>query len=201
MKIYVDNQISNVNVAWQANASFQNTWLTNLQANVDSLSANISGNSTTKPYGSYWDNTTTTVANIQLAYIVPIANTFGNLGVSISSTNRIVFPYSGIYKITASLQFLNTDNAQQDITIWLRKNGTDIDNSGSVYTAASKGVGSTPGKLIAVVPFVEGPVNANDYYQIVWNAQNTGVSHQGIAAGTNPTRPASPATMIMVQKI
>ena len=39
----LQNQITAANIAWQANAAFQGTWLSNLQANVTTLTANTAG--------------------------------------------------------------------------------------------------------------------------------------------------------------
>jgi len=48
----------------------------------------------------------------------------------------------GIYKITYSLQFANTDNAQHDATCWLKVNNVDVPNSTTTFTLqARKSVG------------------------------------------------------------
>jgi hypothetical protein len=41
--------------------------------------------------------------------------------------------YPGVYKITFSLQFINTANAAHYATVWLRENNVDIPNSATTF--------------------------------------------------------------------
>ena len=61
---------------------------------------------------------------------------------------------SGIYKITYSLQFANSDNAQHDAIVWLRVNGTDVADSITVVISGpgllSTAVSTTKVKSLAL---------------------------------------------------
>lgn len=45
---------------------------------------------------------------------------------------------SGIYKITYSLQLVNTDNAQHNVTVWLRVNDADLERSATTFTVPAR---------------------------------------------------------------
>ena len=55
---------------------------------------------------------------------------------------------SGIYKITYSLQFANTDNAAHDSIVWLRVNGStsaaDVSNSSTIFTIPARKSAGVP---------------------------------------------------------
>lgn len=51
---------------------------------------------------------------------------------------------AGVYKITYSLQFANTDNTQHDATVWLQNNGVDITNSTTTFTLPARKSAGVP---------------------------------------------------------
>ena len=69
-------------------------------------------------------------------------------GFTLNVDNTATATYSGIYKITYSLQFANTDNAVHDVTVWLRVNGNTTAND----VAATATVFSIPARKSAGVP-------------------------------------------------
>jgi hypothetical protein len=61
---------------------------------------------------------------------------------TLNSPGSATAQVAGIYKITFSLQFANTDNAQHDATCWLKVNNVDVPNSTTTFTLqARKSVG------------------------------------------------------------
>ncbi len=81
-----------------------------------------------------------------------------------------------------SIQLANDDSQIQDVDIWLRKNGSDVAGSNSKFSIDSKH-GSVKGHVIAALNFnIE--LAKNDYVEIVWRTENTGVSieHFGTSA-------------------
>jgi len=146
-------------------------------------------------YGSFYDTTTHTVASTTTAYPITLNTTLSNNGVSIGSpTSRIVFDYAGIYSITFSVQYENTDNQAHASTIWLRKNGTDVPDS-SFYTSVPSSHGGTNGKIITTANFVL-DLNANDYIEVYFQAEDTDIQIVTIPAGTTPTTPVSPSIIL-----
>jgi hypothetical protein len=107
---------------------------------------------------------------------------------------------AGIYNVQFSVQLENTDNAQHDVDIWFRKNGTNITGSNSMFTVPARKSASIFGHVIAAMNyFVE--LAANDYVEIVWRTENTAVSLEQTAAQSSPTRPATPSVIATMQYV
>jgi hypothetical protein len=146
------------------------------------------------PHGAFQDSTDQTAANTTTAYAVTFNTTDFSNGVTIASGSRITVADSGIWNLQFSIQFKNTTNDGQDLDIWFRKNGTNIDNSNSrFHPPARKGAGD-PSHLIAALNFFVS-LSANDYVEIMWRTENVGVSIEHFAASSTPTRPAVPSAI------
>ena len=142
------------------------------------------------PYGAFSSSVDqTTTANT--ATLMTLNTTDFASGVSIDSS-KITVAYAGIYNLQFSTQFQNTDNAQHDISIWLKQNGTDITGSTgfvSIPARKSAGAGNEGHNISGWNYFVS--LNAGDYIQIYWSTNNAAVTIQAYAAGTSPTRPST----------
>jgi hypothetical protein len=147
------------------------------------------------PHGAFQDSTDQTAANTTTAYAVTFNTTDFSNGVTIASNSRITVADSGIWNLQFSIQLKNTTNDGQDVDIWFRKNGTNIANSNSrFHLVARKGTGD-PSHIIASLNFfVE--MAANDYIEIMWRTENTGVSIEHFGTSTSPTRPAVPSAIV-----
>jgi hypothetical protein len=147
------------------------------------------------PHGAFQDSTDQTAANTTTAYAVTFNTTDFSNGVTIASNSRITVADSGIWNLQFSIQLKNTTNDGQDVDIWFRKNGTNIDNSNSrFHLVARKGTGD-PSHIIAALNFFVS-MNSNDYIEIMWRTENTGVSIEHFAASASPTRPAVPSAIV-----
>ena len=155
------------------------------------------------PHGAFQDSTDQVAVSTTVAYPVTFNTTDFSNGVTIASNSRITVADEGIWNLQFSLQFTNTTNASQDVDVWFRVNGTNIDNSNSRYgLAPRKGAGDPFHIIMALNYFVS--LNATDYIEIMWRTTDTGVSIEQYAAGTSPTRPAIPsaiATMSFVSNL
>jgi len=151
------------------------------------------------PYGSFQDTTTQTISSTTTAYPMTFNTVDYSNGVSVVSNSRITVTNYGIYNIQFSGQFANTDTQIHDVDIWLSKNGTNV--------ALSKGQISIPNShggidghiLPAWNYFIE--LNANDYVQLMWQANNIGVSMISLPTATSPTRPAAASIIATVQYV
>jgi hypothetical protein len=155
------------------------------------------------PYGAFSSNQSqTTTANT--ATLMTLNTTDFANGVSIASS-KITADNAGIYNLQFSTQFQNTDNAQHDISIWLRQNGTDIAGSTgfiSIPARKSAGAGNEGHGIYGWNYFLS--MNAGDYVQIYWSVTNTAVTIQYYGAGTSPTCPSTQsvvATMSFVSTL
>ena len=149
------------------------------------------------PHGAFQDSTDQVAANTTTAYAVTFNTTDFSNGVTIASGSRITVADAGIWNLQFSIQLKNTTNDGQDVDIWFRKNGTNIDNSNSrFHLVARKGTGD-PSHIIASLNFFVS-MNSNDYIEIMWRTENTGVSIEHFAASSTPTRPAVPSAIVTV---
>jgi len=147
------------------------------------------------PYGAFQDSTDQVAANTTTAYAVTFNTTDFSNGVTLSNSSRFNVSQSGIYNIQFSIQFKNTTNDGQDVDVWFRKNGTNIDNSNSRFHPPARKSAGDPSHLIAALNFFVN-LNANDYVEIMWRTTNVGVSIEHFAASTSPTRPAVPSAIV-----
>jgi hypothetical protein len=88
----------------------------------------------------------------------------GYSGVTITNGNQINFAYTGLYNIQYSVQFVNTDTGtgNDNVDIWIRKNGVDVPYSNSIFNIPNNKAG-TNGALIAVRSGLRYPaINADD---------------------------------------
>jgi len=142
------------------------------------------------PYGAFSsDQDQTTTANT--ATLMTLNTTDFSNQVSISSS-KITVVNAGIYNLQFSAQFQNTDNQIQDISIWLRQNGTDIPGSTgfvSIPARKSAAAGEEAHEIIGWNYYLQ--MQADDYVQIYWSATNASVTIQQYPASVSPTRPST----------
>lgn len=151
-------------------------------------------------WGAFFDTTDQTITSTTTAYVVGINNSNpNNNGVSMVDGNKITVAHAGIYNIATSVQVTNTNVQIHDAWFWFRKNGVDIANSCS-QVSVQQSHGGNPGALIFYVNIIE-KMAADDYIQLVWNANDTSVSLENIAAAVSPTRPAIPSVILTVTQV
>jgi hypothetical protein len=150
-------------------------------------------------YGAWQTDATQTAAASNVGYPMrfEIADITPN-GISIVNNGsgdptRITFANTGIYNIQFSSQFQNIDNAEHDVTIWLRLNGTDVTGSaGFIQVPKRKAAGvGNEGHVIVSWNYVLSVV-AGQYYELVWSTtDHTHVTMEFYAAGSPPPSAAS----------
>jgi hypothetical protein len=140
------------------------------------------------PYGAFSSGVDqTTTANT--ATLMTLDTTDFSNDVSISSS-KITVANAGIYNLQFSVQLENTDNASQDVFIWLKQNGTDIAGStGKVGMPARKGVGDPFHAIYGWNYFVS--MTAGQYIEIYWSTTNAAVTIQFYPASASPTKPST----------
>jgi len=172
-----------------------NTYFKKLSSVLGSLFGPRGGRFMNNPHGAFQDSTDQVAANTTTAYAVTFNTTDFSNGVTVASNSRITVADAGIWNLQFSIQFTNTTNASQDVDVWFRVNGTNIDNSNSRFGfAPRKGVGDPYHTIAALNYFVS--LNATDYVEIMWRPTDVGVKIEQYAAGTSPTRPAVPSAIV-----
>jgi len=161
------------------------------------LMASSGGAGIRLPYGAFSsDQSQTTTANT--ATLMTLNTTDFSNGVSIASS-KITVANAGIYNLQFSTQFQNTDNAIQDISIWLRQNGTDITGSTgyvSIPARKSASAGQEAHEIIGWNYYVS--LTAGQYIEIYWSTTLASVTIQAYAATTGPVRPSTQSVVAML---
>lgn len=155
--------------------------------------------------GSFYDTTSqTTTANTATLMTINSTDTPNTNGVSIVSGSKITVTYPGVYNLQFSVQAVNANSNDKDMSIWLKQgNGggaaTDIAGSTGLISIPAKH-GSVDGHGIYGWNYFVS-MQASDYIQLYWSTDSADVSIKYYASGTSPTRPATSsvvATMTFV---
>ncbi len=140
-----------------------------LDQNLTALFNNLGGKYLNIPFISAYDSASqyATADNTPTAAIWSdgIIN-----GFTLAGTTATV-QQSGIYKITYSLQFANTDNAAHDATVWLRLNGNlplhDVPASTTVFTIPARKSAGVPSYVCGYSEVVF-EMQTNDTVSLWW---------------------------------
>jgi hypothetical protein len=180
----------------QTNAALR-TFFLKLTNVLQTLASPRGGKYLNNPYGAFQDSTDQTAANTTTAYAITFDTTDFNNGVTLSNSSRLNVSQAGIYNIQFSVQLTNTTNAPQDVDIWFRKNGTNIDKSNSRFGFAARKSPSDPFHIVAAMNlFVS--LDTNDYVELMWRPTDVGVAIEHYAASSTPTRPVIPSVIATV---
>jgi hypothetical protein len=163
------------------------------QVSLDTLAA--SGSLIKKSYGSFYDTTSQTASLANTIYAVNHNSTDLSNGVSIVSGSRITISETGTYTIISTHQYVHITGGVITITGWLRKNGVDVDYSGTDLRLK----GNEDKDLYAINYFVE--AEAGDYYELMWSANGTDTFIVATPARTGPVRPAVPSVITTVNRV
>jgi len=158
--------------------------------------------STYFPYGAFQDTTDQTAAAIDVAYAMALNTTDYSLGVSVTNTSRIKVDYSGLYNLQFSSQFVNTDTQLHDVSIWLRKNGTDVAGTAGRISIPNTHGGIDGHTIVGWNYYIE--LAKDDYVQLMWKTDSTQVSMQHLpavaySAGVTPAVPAAASVIATIQ--
>lgn len=149
-------------------------------------------------YGGFSDSTDQT-GNVSAGTAITFNTTDVSDGVTLADGSKITVPNNGKYNLQFSLQFKNTNNAQEDATVWLKVNGSDLANSATQYTIAARKSAGVFGYLGISLTFLL-DLNAGDYVQVFWVPTSTTVTLEHLPASVSPAYPAIPSAIVaMIQ--
>jgi hypothetical protein len=133
------------------------------------------------------------------AYVVSASQERTSLTITGTVQSKIVVATTSIYNLQWSGQFVNEDAAIHEVSVWLRKNGTDVVGSaGQVSVNARRG--AFDGGFIASWNYLVS-LTAGEYVELWWSTPDVDSYLIAYAAGTSPTRPTTAsviATMTFV---
>lgn len=150
-------------------------------------------------YGGFSDSTDQT-GSVSAGTVMTFNTVDVSDGITLVSSSRITVPNTGKYSLQFSSQFKNTNNAQEDVTVWLRINGVDLANSATQYTIPQRKSASIFGYGVASLTFLL-DLTANDYVEILWIPSNTTVTLEQLPASVTPAYPAIPSVIATVVQV
>lgn len=172
-------------------------YFSQLDSTLSSLLDTTGGASLTLPYGSFADNTDQT-ATANTATVMTFDTTDLSNGVSVVTSggkaSRITVNIAGIYNFQWSGQFQNTDTQIHDVSVWVRKNGTDVVGSTGLISIASSHGGLDGHNIYGWNFFFS--LNAGDYIELWWSTPDVKVSIQAYPVGATPTRPSTSSLVV-----
>jgi len=140
-------------------------------------------------------STTDQTGNVAAGTAVTFNTDLTGTGISVVASTQITFTAAGTYMLAPSIQFKNTDSNDHDVTVWFRKNGTNIANSATIVNVPKAADG---GASIFSLSFFDA-VTAGQYIEIMWLPENIAVTIDFIAAGA--IAPAIPSIILPVVRI
>jgi hypothetical protein len=167
------------------------------------LSGNQGGGLIGFPFIAASDSTDQITANADTPTVVKWNTLEGGNGFTLNAPGSATALISGVYKITYSLQFVNTDNAIHNAAVWLKVNNIDVPRSTTVFTLqARKSAGVF--NFVCAYSEVVFSLEAGDEMELYWAADaafrvspaRDGIYMEALAAQTVPyIRPAVPSAI------
>lgn len=174
-----------------------------LDAALQQLSNNSGGGLLGFPFIAASDDTDQLATASNTPTVVTWNTLDGGNGFTLNAPGSATALVAGIYKITYSLQFTNTDNVAHDAAVWLKVNNVDVPRSTTIFTVPAR---KSAGVFSYVCAYSEVvfTLNAGDEMELYWatnQAYDTSPATDGIYiehldAQTVPyARPATPSAL------
>ena len=165
----------------------------------------VTGNNIVLPHIAASDSTDQIAGGNNTPTVVEWNTLDSGFGWTLNAPGSATSTFAGVYKITYSLQFINTANAIHYVTVWLQNNGVDVPNSSTIFhVPARKSASAGEEGYLAAYSEVTFEVAAGDEIELYWAtdlAGNPTTPTNGVymfhdAAQTTPfARPAIPSAI------
>jgi hypothetical protein len=167
------------------------------------LLSGTGGSSLSLPFIAASDSTDQLATASDTPTVVAWNTLEGGNGFTLNAPGSATALVSGVYKITYSLQFTNTDNAAHDAAVWLKINNVDVPRSTTIFTVPAR---KSAGVFSYVCAYSEVvfSLEVGDEMELYWatnQAYDTspatdGVYIEHLAAQASPyVRPATPSAL------
>lgn len=133
-------------------------------------------------------------------YTVSVSQTVVSTTITGDLPSKLVVECPGSYNIQFSIQVRSTSSSSETIDIWFRRNGVNIPDSNSSFGIPPRKSAGVPANTIAAMNFFV-DADTQDAFEIMWHVSSSDISLPAFAAGTSPTRPATPSAIVTVQYI
>jgi hypothetical protein len=171
------------------------------------LSSNQGASSLSFPFIAASDSTDQLATASNTPTVVTWNTLEGGNGFNLNAPGSATALVSGVYKITYSLQFVNTDNAAHDAAVWLKIDAgsgfVDVPRSTTIFTVPARKSASVFSFVCAYSEVVF-TLNAGDELELYWatnqaydtSPATAGVYMEALAAQSSPyIRPATPSAL------
>lgn len=185
---------------------FQNAlrlYFNRLDSFLTELSGNQGGGLIGFPYIAASDTVDQLATASNTATPVEFNTLEGGNGFTLNPPGTATALVSGVYKITYSLQFVNTDNVIHNAFVWLKINNVDVPNSTTVFTLAARKSAGVYNYLCGYSEVVF-TLNAGDELELYWAVDQAysispaanGIYMEHLPAQTVPyARPVTPSAL------
>lgn len=136
---------------------------------LDALNGGLGGNTVTFPHIAASDSTDQYALGNNTPTVVSWNTLDSGFGWTLNSPGSATAQVAGVYKITYSLQIVNTANAVHYATVWLRVNTNNIVNSATKFSVPAR-KSATPGEegFICAYSEITFSVNVGDEIELFW---------------------------------
>jgi hypothetical protein len=150
-----------------------------------------------RSYGSWSDSTDQTGSTT--AGTVITFNTQDIVdSITLVDNTKFTVPNTGIYDLQFSAQLKNTDNAQHEVVIWFKVNGSDLANSATIVTIPARKSAGIFGYGVAAWNLFFS-LNSSDYVEIYWLKSNAAVTLESLPSTAE--YPAIPSIILSIQQV
>lgn len=147
------------------------------------------------PHMMAYDTTTQTIAATNTAQVITFNTTDGTAGISLVSSKRITLPAVGTYLFLVSA-VVQAVGANKLLSIWFRKNGTDVTYSNTKVVALN----SEPTTLALNINL--DCTTPGDYYELWMAGTDTTAGIYATAATAGPpAEPGVPSIIVSVVQV
>lgn len=148
-----------------------------------------------------WEDTTTqtgsTVAGVPFTYN---QGDYTANGVTLVNNSQLTVAVGGVYNLQWSAQLQNLDVAPQDVSVWIKINGTDvIGSTGVIGLSARKNPGDPFHGVFGWNFFLT--LTAGQYVQLYWYKTSANVSCPAFPAQTSPVIPSTASVVVTLQQV
>ncbi len=197
----MNGKTNNVGSVTLATGGASTTTITDARIGVDSVILLMATDDVSAtayyPYLAVQDDTDQAATTITAVNIMSFSTTDYSLGASLVDSTKLKVDYAGLYNIQFSVQLINNTNDVQEVSIWFRKNGSDVVGSNSEFGVPQRKSTGTPSRVIAGLNYFIA-LQKDDYVQLAWRPSDIGVSLEHFATQSTPTRPATPSIIATV---
>ena len=168
-----------------------------------SLSNRINNMSLVSPiydYGSFYDTAKQAASAVSSATAIKFSNEglVSNISVLPNTSgqpSKITVLHAGVYNVRYALQIIKSDIGVDDVSVWIRRNGSAYINTNTHFTISGSGIKN----LLTGNYLVE--LGSNDYIELYFSVKNISSAATGTTAQTSPSRPATPSAYIILNKV